>query len=241
MRIHRFFEELLPQPGEEFELSSDNAHIARDVLRLREGSQVVILNGTGEILHAELLRLARGSVLVRGTEIASAAPVSPKILLIQGLPKGEKSKWVVQKGVELGVSELFFVDSGHAVSRGSEAATGRWRRTAIEALRQSGNPFLPRIEGPCALKDVLQDLSSATRWVCDLDDNTRAVRDLLKNPLGSSVSLAVGPEGGWSENDRRLLADAGFVSVSLGPYVLRTETAAIAAIAVIRAMGTGST
>jgi len=235
VRTHRLFQEDLGNVGERLPLTAENVRIARSVLRLRNGDRVQLMNGKGGLSVAELLEAGRqrGTVLILDQTVASA--VWPSLTLLQGLPKGDKSSWIVQKVVECGVERILFVDTEHTVPKRPEGAK-RWTRIAVEALRQSGNPFLPEIVGPLPLSEGIAKIKSELLLMLDETEKSRRMRDFAGEKIPSSIALAVGPEGGWSSGDREILRQAGFRSAQLGPYVLRTETAALAAVAAARAI-----
>lgn len=232
----RFFEEELCELGEEVALSAANARVARSVLRLSRGDRVHLLNGRGGIAKAELLDVGKSRVTAAIFEKKEASPAWPEITLLQGLPKGEKSNWVIQKGVELGVSRILFFESARTIGKKGSNQVSRWKRVAVEALRQSGNPYLPIIEGPLPLKEILEKVGKSKQRIClDESEKMRRLRDCVGAQTPPSFCVAVGPEGGWSEEDREGLRIKGFQTVQVAPFTLRTETAAISVLAALRA------
>jgi 16S rRNA (uracil1498-N3)-methyltransferase len=227
-----FFEPSFPESGD-LELSAENARIARSVLRLVRGDRVDLLDGKGRVARAAVAEVGKRSAAVRIESVARHERPVPRITLLQGLPKGEKADFVVQKACELGVEKLVFIATEFAVPRGG-AKADRWRRIAVEALRQSGNPFLPEILGPLPLEAALSAHLSEANLLFDETEPGRTLKQAFA--IAPSVSLAVGPEGGFSAAEREAFVAAGFVPVRLGPYVLRTETAAVAAVAAVTAL-----
>jgi 16S rRNA (uracil1498-N3)-methyltransferase len=237
-QTHRFFQEETVGAGDRLELNETNARIARSVLRLSPGDPMVLLDGRGGVAAARLLNLSRKRAAVEVLEKKEESPPSPEIILLQGLPKGEKSSWIVQKSVELGVAAVLFFESGRTIGRKGAGQDDRWRRVAVEAMRQSGNSRLPRIEGPIPLREALGRLGAGVfGLLLDEAEKSRRLRDILGGGTPPVLCVAVGPEGGWSEEDRAEFRAYGFVSASAGPFVLRTETAALAAVAAVRAWG----
>lgn len=233
--ICRLFEENETKVGEKFPLTPLNARIVRNILRLSKGDRVYLLNGRGGVTTAELLEIGKTRAAVAILERKEVSPPWPGITLLQGLPKGEKSSWIVQKGVELGVHQIVFFESARTIGKKSPGQPGRWRRVAIEALRQSGNVHLPDIVGPLPLSEALQKFSAQRSIFLDESERNQRFRDLFGSEIPPTVCLAVGPEGGWSDEDREQLRNQGFQPVRLGPFILRTETAAVAALAAVRA------
>jgi 16S rRNA (uracil1498-N3)-methyltransferase len=219
-------------------LDAGAAHYVGHVLRLRRGDAVVLFNGRGEERHATLTRLGREHAsLVLGAAVAPQ-PASPLDLrLFHGLAKAEAMDWIVQKATELGVAALQPVVTQFSVVRlepeRAERRLEHWRRVSEHACEQCGRHTPLAIAPPETLIAALAALPTAgLRLAFDLG----ATRDLsgIEAPA-NAVILACGPEGGFGPEDRKLLATAGFLSVTLGPRVLRTETAAIAASTLLQA------
>ncbi len=215
-------------------LRDENRRIAISVLRLSEGAQIELFDAKGQIASATIQVASKKEIRVEIVSLRRADFPSPSLTLIQGLPKGEKSSEVVQKGVECGISKIVFVEGEHAVARKGKGQKERWNRVAIEAMRQSGNPILPVIEGPFPLKEVLDHSSEEVRLLLDEKEEKSSIRNHLEKKA-TSIAIAVGPEGGWSDADRVLFRAAKFSPISVGPYTLRTETAAVFAMALSRA------
>ena len=218
-------------------LTAENARIARKVLRLRGGARIFLLNGRGEIATCELARAGTEPATVTVLDRRKVSPPLPAITLLQGLPKGDKGAFIVQKAIELGVARIVFFEGEHAVARkAGKEKTGRWERVAVEALRQSGNLHLPEISGPLPVADAVRSTGPGPRVFFDETETKRRLRDIVPPVPTSSITVAVGPEGGWSEEDRRILRSAGFESAWLAPFILRTETAAVSALASVHAL-----
>ena len=215
MRVTRVHVDAPLSAGMRLALPAEAATYLSRVLRLQPGDDCVLFNGDGFDYPARLLVAGK-----RGTdvEILDARPVdneSPlRIVLLQGIARGEKMDWILQKATELGVAAFVPVSSERSEVRlGDEARAGKrlahWQGVVASACGQCGRARVPGVAAPQALAD-------------------------LAPPSGECV-LAVGPEGGWSPRDREQLVAAGFAGLRLGPRVLRTETAGIAAIAALQA------
>ena len=234
MIVHRLF---IPPDrlvaGPRVKLTPEQAHHLLTVLRLQSGAEVEVFDGQG----------GRFSAFVSGDqlEIARALPRDPRrldVVLVQAVAKGEKMDLVVQKATELGAARIMPLAAERAVvrleaGRGSTRAD-RWRRVAQEAARQCGRADVPRVDAPSPWEDVFSLLrAEADRRALLLDPADDGLR-LGDAARGVSRSLvAVGPEGGFSPSERQRAVESGFLPVTLGKRVLRTETAGLAALAVV--------
>ena len=208
------------------------------VLRLAPGGTLEVFNGKGRAWPAEVLRVEATHALLRlgpGRTALLGRPVS----LVQALPKADKLELVVQKGTELGAHAFYPALSERSLIRLSEAAAqtrrARWQRIAAEAARQCGRADVPHVFPVQPLGLAVQALPPQTR-VLVLDEAETAVR-LTEGAAADAyapLALVVGPEGGLARAEVAALQALGAVAVCLGPLVLRTETAALAALAVLR-------
>jgi 16S rRNA (uracil1498-N3)-methyltransferase len=240
MRIPRIYVPQTLRPGREVELPIQaGEHLAR-VLRLDRGHPLRLFNGTGDEYAAELASLAKRSVTARVLESAAAEDrESPlRITLAQGIARGEKMDWILQKATELGVAAIVPVVTDRTeVKLDAERAERRvahWEAVVASACEQCGRSRLPEISEPMKLGDWAASLDDAAGLRLALDPNgDRAPRDL---PASLRATLAVGPEGGLSDHDLATLKAAGFHGLRLGPRILRTETAGLAALAAMQAL-----
>ncbi|ATD66996.1 16S rRNA (uracil(1498)-N(3))-methyltransferase [Luteimonas chenhongjianii] len=238
MRVIRAFVDRPLGPGASIELPDDAAaHLVR-VLRLREGDACVLFNGDGFDHDARLVKVGKrgASAEIVGTRAVDVE--SPlRITLVQGIARGEKMDWILQKATELGVAAFLPVSSDRSEVRlDAERAAKRhahWRSVVTSACEQSWRARVPEVSAPQPLAAALAGLAgSSARWLLDPEAETGIAA--LPAPSGDVV-LAIGPEGGWSANDRAALVAAGFGGLRLGPRILRTETAGMAAIAALQA------
>ena len=205
------------------------------VARVVAGEQVEVFDGRGRAWLASVESVDEaGAVLRLGNERRGAA--GRPVILIQGLPKADKLELVLQKATELGVSAVWPVLTERSVSRPKPEALGtrhaRWQRIVEEAARQSGRSDVPEVTALRPLEDAARALGPGMRLLI-LDEEERSER--LGSAAGDgAVALVVGPEGGLTREEVRLLRDVAGTPVSLGPLVLRTETAGLAALAVLR-------
>lgn len=231
------------------EISPDEAlHLDR-VLRLRPGAAVEVFDGCGRSAAGRIEALGRGGgrVLVDGPVIESP-PRAFEGVLVQAMPKGEKKDLIVQKAVELGLGRLVFLEAERSVARiGADDAArrkDRWMRVAVAAAKQCGCDRLPAIGTCVGIDAALAAVPSEVRILCETLPGARPLREIVRAAAcrrPGSVTVFVGPEGGFSPGEVRVLLAAGAQSASLGPHVLRTETAALLAMSVmLYEFGTGN-
>jgi 16S rRNA (uracil1498-N3)-methyltransferase len=211
-------------------------HIAR-VLRLEPGDALTVFDGRGGEHAARIEAIRKGAVVVEVQERSGSERESPlSLTLAQGVSRGERMDWVVQKATELGVTQIVPVLTERSVVKldASQAERKRlhWQGVAVAACEQSGRDRIPDIAAPLDLHDFLRGSDSRATCLLLSPSATQRVND-LKAPAGRMIVL-IGPEGGLAESEHRAALDAGFVAVRLGPRVLRTETAAVAALTLLQ-------
>ncbi len=239
MRVTRVHVAMPLVVGTRLALPADAAvHLMR-VLRLGVGDDCVLFSGNGRDVTARIIAADRRGAEVELLSEAAVDTESPlRLGLLQGIARGEKMDLILQKATELGVHDVWPVGSDRSeVKLDADRAAKRlahWRSVVAAACSQCGRARLPRIAAPAALDAALHALPTGAQRLLLDPTATQAVAD-LKHPGADGIVLAVGPEGGWSPRDRMLLGGAGFGAVRLGPRILRTETAGLAAIAALQA------
>src|SRR5262245_42147747 len=235
--VPRFYLDAPLRAGSVCALSEDSAHHAVHVLRLREGDEVTLFNGRGGEFAARIAAMQRLRISIDVLQHRPIERESPlRITLVQGVSAGERMDSTVRKAVELGVAEVQPVLATRSVARpkGERADSRRthWQKVVIAACEQCGRNRIPEVLPMLALADY-QPGGEAMKIVL----SPLAERPLSKLELrGKDYVLAAGPEAGFTAQEEAALVDAGFVPASLGPRVLRTETAAIAALAALSAL-----
>ncbi len=239
MRLTRVFVDLPLAPGARVELpESAGAHLVR-VLRLREGEACVLFNGDGHDYDARLLSAGKRGVEAEIDGMRVVDNESPlRLVLLQGIARGEKMDLILQKATELGVAAVVpvFADRTEVRLDGErlEKRVAHWRSVVASACEQSGRACMPEVLPPTGLSEAAAALDMDTVKLT-LDPLGEHRFDTL-SPVGAAgIVIGIGPEGGWSEKDRAILRSAGFSGLRLGPRVLRTETAGLAAIAALQA------
>ncbi|WP_008308289.1 16S rRNA (uracil(1498)-N(3))-methyltransferase [Leptolyngbya sp. PCC 6406] len=218
-------------------LTPDQLHYLQRVLRLRSGDYFMVLDGQGQSWVA-VLQAGTGQADLR--EARSDPLALPTLTLAAALPK-QGFDDVVRQVTELGVSRIVPILSDRTLLQPSPQKLQRWQRIATEAAEQSERPLVPQIESPQSWPDWLaQSPTSDHRWLCVARRNSppllsRLLATGLPITPESTLTLATGPEGGWTETEVESAIAQGYLPISLGPTILRAVTAPITAIAVIQA------
>jgi 16S rRNA (uracil1498-N3)-methyltransferase len=241
MREVRLFVDIALAPDADLPLPRDAVQHALRVLRLKTGDPVTLFNGDGRQYRARLAATDPRSGRVRVETVEAPARESPlHVTLIQSLARGEKMDWIIQKATELGAARILPVASERSEVRleggRGEKRLEHWRSVAIAACEQCGRNVVPEIGAPESLDACLAahpQADAEVRWMLHPGGTAR-----LRNTKSTAtdVMLAVGPEGGFGDNDLATLRRAGFDALALGPRILRTETAGVAAMAALQAV-----
>lgn len=233
--MDRFFSDEIGN-GAAYIRGDDVSHIAR-VLRLKAGDPVVISDGRGTDYRGEIARVEKALVTVRVFDPSPSIPEPPAaVTLFQCLPKQGKMETILQKCTELGVFAFVPVESGRCMAglaRGYESKLERLSRVAREAARQSRRGSVPAVQPLVRIADI--DVSRFDLFCIPYEEaeETTLKAALRAHPGARSVGLLIGPEGGFSRQELLPLLENGAVAVTLGPRILRTETAGMAALAQI--------
>lgn len=237
MRLTRSHVDMPLQPGAEIVLPEDvAAHLLR-VLRLQVGDACVLFNGDGHDYDSRITSIGKREASAEIAAVRRIDNESPlRITLLQGIARGEKMDWILQKATELGVARILPVTSERSeVKLDAQRADKRlahWRGIVVAACEQSGRATLPDVAAPQALAQAA-GLRDGRGFI--LDPFAEASLSSFRDASLRKCTIAIGPEGGWSPRDRKQLVAAGYEGLRLGPRVLRTETAGIAAIAALQA------
>ena len=230
MRERRFMVAHIPTQGEVVIAGSEAHHLLR-VLRLRPGDQIVIFDGRGTEFRAELTRCEGDSATARLIGPSESRESALDLTLAVAVPKMDSMSRIVQKLTELGARRIvpLLTERTTATTSGATRRLSRWRRIATEACKQAGRGRVPTIEAPLSFHDLLQQDLPAALFLLTVG----GARFPEEKPPSSCLA-AVGPEGGWTKEEIAAAVTRGFQPVGLGPRTLRTETAALAATAVLQ-------
>ena len=231
MSRHVFFCPELTLDSRQLELASNEAHHLATVLRLRKGDEIVLMNGNGLTADAILQNVEKWHVNCQVQSVSEHRRPVPMRLYIAP-PRNKNMELVIRCATELGVSRITPVLCEYGVSRPDSDKEG-WRQTAIVACKQSRNPYLPQMDAPLPFADALANCHE-TSFLGAVPASGASTRgEVTMTPEG--FALWVGPEGGFSEAETRALLEAGAVPVTVGPCILRVETAVPALLGAIYA------
>ena len=227
--------------GRRFALPDDVFHHAVRVRRLRAGDELVLFGGDGSEALAKLVHVGRESAEVDVLRIDTVDRESPlEVTLLQGISSGDRMDYTLQKAVELGVSRIVPITAERSIVRlqgeRADKRNAHWREIVVSACEQSGRNRMPEVMPATSLRDALgvPVVTTASRRFVLSVAGSRRLNEFERGD--KSIVLLAGPEGGLTADEHQAAISAGFVALSLGPRVLRTETAAIAALAAIQAL-----
>lgn len=210
------------------------------VLRLKPSAPLILFDGSGREFEAYLATVQDQQAQIFITAERTVQRESPlKITLAQGISRGERMDYTLQKAVELGVAEILPVLTERSVVRLDETSAARkqnhWQQLVISACEQSGRVRVPAVRSPLSLDKLLAEYASGTMKLL-LDPEAHGSLRSLERPVDASVLLLVGSEGGLSDSECDVARRAGFLGVRLGPRILRTETAAVVALSLLQGL-----
>lgn len=234
-KMQRLFIDAELGQGAEVATSADQAHYLVNVLRLREGAELLVFNGRDGEWRAEIVAARKKAVHLTLREMTRPQPAPPDLVYCFAPLKKGRLDYMVQKAVEMGAGVLRPVLTHH--TQMPKVNVQRLRANALEAAEQCGILSVPAVEEPVGLDALLAGWEADRRMIfCDEDAATNNPLDALRAVEESKLALLVGPEGGFSDAERDMMRRQPFVTaIPLGPRILRADTAAVAALAVIQA------
>ena len=240
--MNHFFvrpEQVLP---EGIRISGDDFNHIRNVLRMKPGEELAVSDGSDSRYICEIAEYQDEEVLLRIVDIEGKSTELPaEILLFQGIPKGDKLEWIVQKSVELGVHRIIPTAMSRCIARidrkKEEQKIARLQKIAESAAKQSGRDRIPEISGVMSIKEAADyafSVCSPVIFAYEKAENPAESRQVFASLCaGQRIALFVGPEGGFSTEEAELLISCGAETVTLGKRILRTETAPLYLLSVI--------
>jgi 16S rRNA (uracil1498-N3)-methyltransferase len=243
--VPRFFVDQKLEPGT-FILKGEDVHHIKDVLRLLPGDQIVLCDSAGSECSSRIEGYSPGSVMLTILDCVPGRTEPPyQVTLFQGLPKGDKMDAIIQKAVELGAMRIVPVRCSRSVPKITPAEavkkTARWQRIAGAAASQCGRGKLPEVSLLADFAQAAGEASSAAIRLMPWEgERSKSIRDYLEKDMSQpvtgqpvTISILIGPEGGFSADEVELARQAGIQTVTIGRRILRTETAGAAVLAML--------
>ena len=227
-------------------LCESESHHCLNVLRLKEGNKVSAFNGQGEEVHTKIEIATKGQVQLKESQPTQSIKSKTKIVLGQAIPKGKNMDLIIEKATELGISDIHPIISDRSIVRISSnelvKKQEKWQRVAIEACKQSGQNWLPKVHTPKKSEELFQSdqLKYDLLLIASLQKESKHFKKILseyqvshhkKKP--NSVLILIGPEGDFTPSEINVALNFGFAPMTLGPIVLRSETAALYSLSVL--------
>lgn len=222
--------------GPHLTLSGDEAQHCGRVMRKQPGDEIEIFDGAGRVAVCEITQVSKSEVQARIISETRMEPFQTAIHLLPALIKAEPFEWLLEKAVELGAASIQPVITERCVVHLDAAQTekklAKWRRHMIESAKQCHTPFVPDLKAPVAFTAALA-VAADCKLIPALSESTRTLKQALPTTPPTSVAILIGPEGDFTTAEEAQAFAAGFAPVTLGPLILRAETAAIATLAIL--------
>jgi 16S rRNA (uracil1498-N3)-methyltransferase len=240
MALHRFYIPASSWNEESLILDEEETHHCAEVLRLQVGNRLTVFNGVGTEALAEITAVSKRSVSLKTVMVSKSSPPPARITLGQAIPKGKNMELIIEKATELGASEIIPLVSDRTVVRLDKAEAAKkqekWQRVAIEACKQCGQNWLPKVGLPVTMDRLLAAKPVAELLMIGaIEDGAKRIKTAL-GELGAvpkSAFVLIGPEGDFTPSEMEAAKTYGFRPITLGPIILRAETAAIFSLSVL--------
>ena len=247
IKLYQFHipEALITSTGEikntKIEIIGKEAHHIANVLRFKEGTKVGLFDGIGNKVTGVLISVSQDKILVelhKGKVVSTEPPID--VTLYQALPKKDKFELIIQKATELGIKRIVPIISKrtivHIDSDKAKKKAERWSMIAQEACKQSGRAYIPLVSEPISFNSIFPQLNSQLNLIPYELEEKISLQQVLRSfqaKIPKSIAFLIGPEGGWDKEEVQIAIDNGVLPVTLGPRILRTETASLAVLTMI--------
>ena len=220
--------------GDYIKVNLEESNHIMNALRHKIGDEIVVSNEDDKEYITEISDYSEGVITLKIKDIIPLQKSELEIILYQGLCKGDKMDFIIQKATEVGISSIIPIETMRTIvkldSGKSEKKVERWQKIASEAAKQSNAPFIPQIGSVTNIKEMINSLEKDVKYILFWEEEkSLKLREALNKISEKRIALIIGPEGGFDEKEVSFLKEKGVISVSLGEKILRTETAAIAA------------
>lgn len=243
--MHRFYAEDDRIMDDHISIIGSDVNHIKNVLRLKQGDEIVICNGQGKDYYCIINRVSDGQIIADINNVTdTAAELKSRIVLFQGLPKKDKFELIVQKAVELGAAEIVPVMTSRVVvkledKKKEEKKLQRWQAIALEAAKQSGRGIIPTVSPVLSFSDAIKALGRMELALIPYEKATdiKYTREILSRISSfSTIGVLIGPEGGFDEEEINLAIQHNIEPITLGRRILRTETAGLAILSMMMLM-----
>ena len=237
--MSRFFVPRASVKGNTISVSGEEAHHILDVMRLKLSDSVTTFDGTGKEYTGVITKADKRSLVIEVKKVREyKQEPGSHITVIQAIPKRERIEYFIEKATELGVSGIIPVTTARTIPDWSDekkvSHVERWRKLAREASKQCGRLDIPEISKITEFKDLLVKMpKEGLKLIAALDERAVPIKALLRDFKGGSAIIAIGPEGDFTPDEVKMAVDSGFLIVSLGPRVLKSDTAGLFVLSVI--------
>jgi 16S rRNA (uracil1498-N3)-methyltransferase len=237
-RPPRFFITPSQVSGSRISVTDEDVRHISAVLRMKTGDALILCDGQGAEYQVTIAEISKSEIKTDIVTQTRREITAPRLTLGQGLPKSDKMDWIAQKATELGVSNIVPLVTERTIVkiRDEEKRISRWQKICREAAMQSNRPDIPQVEQILSLRDFIFSLNPepGTLLLIPWEEGTQPLKEVLRQaPDAQHIIVLIGPEGGFSSAEASMAREKGFHAVSLGPNILRTETAAIAVLGMI--------
>ncbi|MEO0416179.1 MAG: 16S rRNA (uracil(1498)-N(3))-methyltransferase [Verrucomicrobiota bacterium] len=239
MPKHRFYLPTESWKSEVLTLVDEEAHHCKDVMRCREGDDIFVFDGNGRVAECKIQSLSKRQVIVEITCQETVPKPSAAITLGQAIPKGKNMELIIQKATELGVQSIVPLISDHTVvqlnAKERAKKQDKWQRVVIEACKQCGQNWMPKIAPIITAYEFIAAAEEEWKLIAAIDDRAEPFHPIFDKLGGksSSACILIGPEGDLTAAEVGCALEAGFSPASLGPIILRSETAAIYCLSIL--------
>lgn len=239
--MYRFFNLEETFTKENVEITGEDVNHIKNVLRMKIGEEIQVSNGTDKECICSIVSMEKDKILAKIVDVIGESSELPtKITLFQGLPKGDKIEYIIQKAVELGVHRIVLVDTKRTVVKLDEKKAAkkleRYQAIALSAAKQAKRSVIPKVDGVFSFDKAIKEAGALEEILLPYE-NAKGIsyaREVIKKVKGKeSVGVFIGPEGGFSEDEVQKAVDEGAKVITLGKRILRTETASLTALSVL--------
>lgn len=237
MSLPRFHLPASSWSSPQLSLTDDEAAHCGRVMRKQPGDRIEIFDGEGRVAVSEITKVTKSIVEAQILSESRVEPFATAIHLFPALIKAEPFEWLLEKAVELGAASVQPVITERTVihldASQAEKKLAKWRRHMIESAKQCHTPFVPRLEAPKTFRSLVSSIEAPLKLIPALSEHSRTLKQIMPASPPASIAVLIGPEGDFTAEEEAEAQQAGFVPVTLGPLVLRAETAAISTLAIL--------